>query len=183
MKPKDDHARERPVLMAVIGAAHGVSGEVRVKSFTQDPLSLGDYGPLSAADGRAFTVSSIRPAKTVVVVRFREIGDRTAAEALSGTELFVPRARLPADLEEDEFYYADLVGLEARTPDGVVLGRIVAVHDFGAGEVIEVKGGKGVSMIPFTRVAVPKVALAEGHVLIDPLAAGLLDEDGGEGAS
>src|SRR5690606_18320146 len=96
--------------MAVIGAPHGIRGEVRVKTFTGDPLALGDYGPLRAADGRKFTVASIRPAKNVVVVRFKEITSRDAAEAVTGIELFIDRAALPDDLEDDEFYHADLIG-------------------------------------------------------------------------
>ena len=107
MKPKN------PVQMAVIGAAHGIKGELRVKPFTGDPLALADYGPLYASDGRAFEVETIRPAGEVVVVRFKAVGDRTTAERLTGTELFVDRSVLPAE-EEDEFYHADLVGLAVR---------------------------------------------------------------------
>jgi 16S rRNA processing protein RimM len=100
------------ILMAIIGAAHGIKGEVRVKSFAADPTALGDYGPLRARDGRVFTVKTVRPAKEVVIVRFAEVADRNVAETLSGVELYVDRAALPDDLEEEEFYHADLVGLE-----------------------------------------------------------------------
>ncbi len=169
---------ENPVLMGVIGAAHGIRGEVRVKSFTQDPLALGDYGALSTQDGRSFTIADIRPAKTVVVARFKEVRDRDAAEALAGTELFVERALLPQDLDEDEFYYADLIGLEIRDLEGAAIGKVAAVHDFGAGDIIEMRRTNGGSvMIPFTRTAVPTVALKDGHIVVDPQAAGLLGDD------
>jgi 16S rRNA processing protein RimM len=169
---------ENPVLMGVIGAAHGIRGEVRVKSFTQDPLALADYGALSTQDGRTFTIADIRPAKTVVVARFKEVRDRDAAEALAGTELFVERALLPQDLDEDEFYYADLIGLEIRDLEGAAIGKVAAVHDFGAGDIIEMRRTSGGSvMIPFTRTAVPTVALKDGHIVVDPQAAGLLGDD------
>ena len=109
---------QNPVQMAVIGAAHGIKGELRVKTFTGDPLALGDYGPLYARDGRAFEIIDIRPANTVVVVRFKGVSDRNAAEALTGTELFVDRSMLPDDGEEDEFYHADLIGLAVRDETG-----------------------------------------------------------------
>src|SRR5882762_1653622 len=95
---------QNPVLMAVIGAAHGIKGELRVKTFTGDPLALDGYSPLFSKDGRRFEVMEIRPQGTVVVVRFKGVGDRNAAEALSGTELFVDRAALSADLDAEEFY-------------------------------------------------------------------------------
>ena len=109
---------QNPVQMAVIGAAHGIKGELRVKTFTGDPLALADYGPLYARDGRAFEIADIRPANEVVVVRFKGVDDRNAAEALTGTELFVDRSALPEDMDEDEFYHADLVGLAVRDETG-----------------------------------------------------------------
>src|SRR5690606_953553 len=125
---------EKTVQMAVIGAPHGVKGEVRVKTFTGDPLALGDYGPLRSADGRTFTVAAIRPAKTVVVVRFREIAGREAAEAVTGTELFIDRSALPDDLDDDEFYHADLIGLAVRDETGASIGKVAAVQNFGGGD-------------------------------------------------
>lgn len=171
---------QNPVQMAVIGAAHGIKGELRVKTFTGDPLALADYGPLFAKDGRAFQILDIRPAGSVVVVRFKGIGDRTAAEALSGTELFVDRSMLPDDGEEDEFYHADLIGLEVRDETGAV-GRVVAVHNFGGGDILDVTlaGRKGV-LIPFTQAAVPEVSIAEGFVRVDPSAAGLVEDEDDE---
>ncbi|PBB97483.1 ribosome maturation factor RimM [Mesorhizobium sp. WSM3862] len=171
---------ENPVQMAVIGAAHGIKGELRVKTFTGDPLALADYGPLHTKDGRAFQILDIRPAGTVVVVRFKGVSDRNTAEALAGTELFVDRSVLPDDGEEDEFYHADLVGLEVRDDTGVI-GRIVAVHNFGGGDILDVTlaGRKGV-LIPFTQAAVPHVSIADGFVQVDPLAAGLADDEESE---
>lgn len=173
---------EKPVQMAVIGAPHGVRGEVRVKTFTSDPVALGDYGPLHAADGRTFTIADIRPAKTVVVVRFREIATREAAEAANGTALFVDRSALPDDLDEEEFYHADLIGLAVRDETGERLGTVTAVHDFGAGDIVEVAlAGRGTVMIPFTAAAVPTVSVAGGHVIVDRAAAGLLDDEDTDG--
>ncbi|MCV0394217.1 MAG: ribosome maturation factor RimM [Rhizobiaceae bacterium] len=165
-----------PVLLGVIGAPHGVRGEIRVKPFTADPLSLGDYGPLSDAQGRRLTVEAIRPAKSVVVVRFKEITTREAAEALNGVELFVDRSALPAADDEDEFYHADLIGLEARDETGAPLGRVTAFHDFGAGDIMEIMpvSGRAV-LVPFTRVAVPVVDIQAGTVVVDRQAAGLDD--------
>lgn len=168
---------ENPVQMAVIGAPHGVKGEVRVKTFTGDPLALGDYGPLRSADGRTFTVTAIRPAKTVVVARFREVDSREAAEAVTGLELFIERAALPDDLDEEEFYHADLIGLSVRDDTGAVIGKVTAVQNFGGGDIVEatISGRRGV-MIPFTLAAIPEISIAEKFIRIDPAAAGLIDD-------
>jgi 16S rRNA processing protein RimM len=178
MKPQN------PVQMAVIGAAHGIKGELRVKTFTSDLLALGDYGPLYAEDGRVFEIEDIRPAGDVVVVRFKGIRDRTVAERLTGTALFVDRAVLPAE-EEDEFYYADLVGLTVRDETDAETGRVTAVQNYGGGDILEItfRGRKGV-LIPFSQAAVPEVDIAQGFVRIDTIAAGLAedtDEDGQPG--
>lgn len=167
-----------PIQMAVIGAAHGIKGELRVKAFTGDPLALGDYGPLYAADGRAFKIVDIRPANTVVVVRFKGLGDRNAAEALAGTELFVDRSMLPDDGDADEFYHADLVGLAVRDDTGAAIGKVVAVHNFGGGDILDVTlGGRKGVLIPFTRAAVPEVSVTEGFVRVDPASAGLVEDE------
>jgi 16S rRNA processing protein RimM len=172
---------ENPVQMAVIGAPHGIRGELRVKTFTGEPEALGDYGPLYTQDGRAFEVASIRAAGNMAVVRFAEVGDRNAAEALTGTELFVDRSVLPEPEEEDEFYHADLIGLDVRDDSGAVLGKVLAVQNFGGGDILDlmIGGRKGV-LIPFTQAAVPEVTIAEGFIRIDPVAAGLVD-DGDDG--
>ena len=162
---------ERPVLMAVIGAPHGVRGQVRVKSHTGDPLALGDYGPLFDADGNAFEVTDIRPAKTVVVVTFKGIRGRDAAEKLKDRELFVDRSRLPdGELDEDEFFIDDLVGLDAVDAAGAVVGRVVAVHNFGADDMIEVQPTSGgrTALYPFTRAVVPEIDFDAGRLVLVP---------------
>ncbi len=172
---------EKSVQMAVIGAPHGVKGEVRVKTFTGDPLALGDYGPLRAADGRIFTVAAIRPAKTVVVVRFKEIASREAAEAVTGTELFIDRSALPDDLDDDEFYHADLIGLAVRDETGSSIGKVAAIQNFGGGDIVEVAlAGRRTVMIPFTLAAIPEISVRDGFIRIDSAGAGLVDEDDGE---
>ena len=169
---------KNPVQMAVIGAPHGVKGEVRVKTFTADPLALGDYGPLFTKDGRSFEVVDIRPANTVVVVRFKQVKDRNAAEALTGAELFVDRSALPDEGEEDEFYHADLVGLAVRDETGAEIGKIAAVQNFGGGDVLELAmAGRKDVLIPFTQAAVPVVDIEGGFIEVDAVAAGLVDED------
>lgn len=172
---------ENPIQMAVIGAAHGIRGELRVKTFTADPLALGDYGPLYSRDGRAFEVIDIRPANTVVIVRFKNVNDRSAAEALAGTELFVDRSALPDDGEEDEFYHADLIGLAVQDETGATIGKVTAVHDFGGGDILEIvhEGRKGV-LIPFTQASVPEIDIRAGFLRVDTAAAGL-GEDTSEG--
>ena len=174
---------KNPVRMATIGAAHGIRGEVRVKTFTGDPMALGDYGPLRDENGRAYTVAALRPAKTVLVARFREIASREAAEAAAGTALYVDRSALPDDLDEDEFYHADLIGLAVRDETGGEIGRIAAVQNFGGGDIVEVALAAGrTAMVPFTLAAIPEIAVRDGFVRVDSLAAGLAgeDEDGDE---
>ena len=168
---------DNPVQLAVIGAAHGIKGEVRVKTYTGDPMDLGSYGLLYDASGKSYEVLSIRPSKTVVVVRFAGVEDRNAAEALNGKELYVDHAQLPQDLDEDEFYYTDLIGLAVRDSAGVSYGKVSAVFNFGGGDVLEIKeSGKKPVMIPFTLTSVPEILMEEGAILIDPLAAGLVDD-------
>lgn len=167
-----------PVKMAVIGAAHGIRGEVRVKTFTADPLGLADYGPLYARDGRAFEIVSIRPQATVVVVQFRGTNDRNAAEALNGIELFVDRSALPDDLEDEEFYHADLVGLAVRDTAGDIVGKVRAVLNYGGGDILEVSmDNDDDALIPFTKAAIPDVSVSGGYVVVDPVAAGLVTGD------
>lgn len=168
---------DNPVQLAVIGAAHGIKGEVRVKTYTGDPMDLGSYGLLYDASGKSYEILSIRPSKTVVVVRFAGVEDRNAAEALNGKELYVDHAQLPQDLDEDEFYYTDLIGLTVRDSAGVTYGKVSAVFNFGGGDVLEIKeSGKKPALIPFTLASVPEILMEEGAILIDPLAAGLIDD-------
>ncbi|CAN7524083.1 16S rRNA processing protein RimM [Neorhizobium galegae] len=174
---------ENPVLMATIGAAQGLRGEVRVRTYTADPTALGDYGNLHSEDGRIFEILEIREAKNVAIVRFRGINDRNAAEALAGLELFIERDNLPDDeLEEDEFYYADLEGLEAVDQEGKSYGTVSAVYDFGAGDLLELKGpGRRPALIPFSEAAVLEIDLEGGKIVIDPQAAGLAENPEDDG--
>ncbi len=169
---------KNPVLMGTIGAAHGLRGEVRVKSFAAEPAAIGDYGHLHAEDGRSFEVLEVREAKNVVIVRFRGINDRNAAEALNGLDLYVERDNLPDDdLDDDEFFYADLEGLEALDGEGKSYGTVTGVFDFGAGDLLELKGpGKRPVLIPFSEWSVLEIDLDAGTMLVDPLAAGLVDD-------
>ena len=169
---------ENPVQLGVIGAPHGIKGEVRVKTFTEDPTALGDYGPLTTEDGATLTVRSVRPSKTVLIVRFKDVQDRNAAEMLNGKGLFVERDALPDDLDEEEFYHADLIGLEVRDDAGETIGKITAVQNFGAGDMLEVRprGGQSV-FIPFTRLAVPTVDFDKGIVTVNREMAGLIDKE------
>jgi len=173
---------ENPVLMGIVGAAQGLRGEVRVKSFTEDPMAIGEYGTLYGEDGRPFEILDIRPHKEMVVIRFRGINDRNQAEALNGTELYVERDVLDdEELDEDEYFYADLEGLEARDRDGNSWGIVTAIFDFGAGDILELtKQGKRSQLIPFSEAAVLEIDLDGGSILIDPVAAGLIDSEGPE---
>ncbi|WP_102960696.1 ribosome maturation factor RimM [Mangrovicella endophytica] len=166
------------VLLGVIGAAHGLKGEVRVRSFTDDPESLGAYGPLHDAEGNRYTVRSARLQKTVVVVRFEEVRDRSAAERLNGRELFVDRSALPEEEDEDDFYQSDLVGLSVVTVGGQAVGTLIGFHDFGAGEIAEIQPEKGPSvLIPFSQAAVPEIDIKRGVIVVEPFAAGLESSD------
>jgi len=166
-----------PVLMAVIGAAHGIKGELRVKTFTGEAMALGEYGPLFARDGRVFEIADIRPQGTVVVVRFKGVADRNAAEALTGTELFVERGMLPTELAEEEFYHTDLVGLAVVDTSGVTIGTVGAVLNFGAGDILEISGpGLKGALVPFTKAAIPLVDLSARTIRVDRIAAGLVDD-------
>lgn len=173
---------KNPVLMAVIGAAHGIKGEVRVKTFTGDPTALADYGPLFDSQGRAFEILDIRPQGNVVVVRLKGVGDRNAAEALNGTELFVERGSLSDQLEDEEFYHADLVGMDVVDERGDGIGRVSAVQNYGAGDILEIKGpGLNGVLVPFTKAAVPVVDVAMRTIRIDSAAAGLVEDVDGDG--
>ncbi len=165
--------------MAQIGGAHGLRGEVKLKSFTGDPMAVADYAPLTSEDGASFEIEALRPAKGHLVARFRGIEDRTSAERLANVRLFVPRERLPP-LAADEFYHADLIGLSAVKADGTEIGTVVAVHDFGAGDILELaprgsatRGsgtrGSGTSiMVPFTAAFVPSVDISRGRIVVVP---------------
>ncbi|UXN06529.1 ribosome maturation factor RimM [Bartonella sp. HY761] len=167
----------KPVLLARIGAAHGIKGEVRIKSFTSDPLALGDYGTLYDANGNNIKILSLRPQKDMLVARLAGIDSREKAEGLNGKEIFVERDQLPADLEEDEFYLEDLIGLAVHDLDNTPIGKVRSLYNFGAGDLIEMsdKTGKLV-FIPFTQAAIPTIDIAGGKIIIDPVLAGLVSE-------
>lgn len=170
---------ENPILMGTIGAAQGLRGEVRVKSYTIDPTAIGDYGHLHTEDGRSFEVLEVREAKNVVVVRFRGVNDRNTAETLNGLELYIDRDNLPdEELDEDEFFYADLEGLEAVDTQGRSHGTVTGIFDFGAGDLLELKGpGKRPVLIPFSEAAVLEIDVDGGRLVIDAFAAGLEEEE------
>jgi 16S rRNA processing protein RimM len=156
------------ICVARIGAAHGVRGAVKLWTFTEDPFAVKAYGPLSTKDGaRHFEVTSAREAKDHLVATFEGVTTRDEAERLNGIELYVPREKLPAT-EDDEYYHADLIGLAAVTTADEPLGRVVAIHNFGAGDIIEIAPPSGTTMLlPFTNAVVPTVDIAGGRVVIE----------------
>ena len=150
-----------------------------MKPFTQNPADVVAYGPLTSADGRVFEIKAARPAAgtspDMLVVQFDGIVTRNAAEALNGTELFVPRERL-GETEADEYFHADLIGLAAVTAAGQALGTVIRVENYGAGDLLEIAPRRGETLlVPFTKAIVPEVDLAGGRVVIDP-PPGLLDD-------
>jgi 16S rRNA processing protein RimM len=157
------------VCLGQIGAAHGLRGEVRLHSFTSDPRAIAGYGPLETDDGRIFEIESLRPAKDHFVARFSGIRGRNAAEQLKNTKLYVPRERLPEPQQADEFYYADLVGLTVVNRSGERLGTVAAIHNFGAGDLIEVRtdSGGATEMVPFDALNVPAVDVGAGRIIVD----------------
>jgi 16S rRNA processing protein RimM len=156
------------VCVARIGAAHGVRGAVKLWTFTEDPFAVRHYGPLQTKDGkRQFEVAQAREARDHLVATFKGVSTRDEAERLNGIELYVAREKLPAT-DEDEYYHADLIGLAAVTTTGDALGRVVAIHNFGAGDIIEITPPKGTTMLlPFSNAVVPEVDLAGGRVVIE----------------
>jgi 16S rRNA processing protein RimM len=156
------------VCVARIGAAHGVRGAVKLWTFTEDPFAVKAYGPLSSKDGtRQFELVHAREARDHLVATFKGVTTREEAERLNGVELYVAREKLPAT-EDDEYYHADLIGLAAVTTADQPLGRVIAIHNFGAGDIIEIAPPQGATMLlPFTNAVVPTVDLAGGRVVIE----------------
>ncbi|WP_101068776.1 ribosome maturation factor RimM [Roseovarius salinarum] len=160
---------ERVCLGAVAGA-YGVRGEVRLKSFTAVPEDIAAYGPLETEDGtRRFEITLTGHAAKALTARLDGVRDKTAADALRGTRLYAPRDRLPA-LPEDEFYHADLIGLDVHDTGGARLGRVRAVHNHGAGDLLEIHGAGLTTpvLLPFTETTVPTVDLDAGRIVADP---------------
>ena len=159
------------IFIAALAGAHGVRGECKLKSFAGQPGDAFAYGPFLDEQGRVLLTPKIwKPTKDGFIVRFAEALDRDKAQALKGTRLYIPRAALP-ELDEDEFYHTDLIGLEVQALDGAPMGTLKAVHDFGASDLLEITGTpdrKGSWMLPFTRQFVPHISLAEGVITIDP---------------
>ena len=164
-------AAERRILVGVVGAPHGVRGEVRVKSFTADPPALGAYQPLTdAAGARVFVAETLRRIKDdMLVVKFAGVDERNAAQAITGVQLFAPRAALP-EPSEDEFYHADLIGLSAVTRGGEALGEVVALRNFGAGDILEIlpAPGQPTLLLPFTKSSAPEIDFPNHRIVIEP---------------
>ncbi|UEM02086.1 ribosome maturation factor RimM [Skermanella rosea] len=166
---KPDATGARVCVGQIVGV-HGVRGLVKLKSFTGDPAAIADYNPLTDHTGtRRFTVELQSAMKDYWLARVQGVADRTAAEALRGVLLHVERDRLPPPEDEDEFYHADLIGLPVLRPDGERIGTVVALHDFGGGDMLEVAlPDRRTAMVPFTRAIVPVVDVAGGRIVADP---------------
>jgi 16S rRNA processing protein RimM len=165
-RPND--GRETRVCVAQIGAAHGLRGGVHLRSFTEEPDAFAQYGPLETEDGtRRLEIDSVKPSKDGFTVRFVGVTRREQAEALRNLNLYVDRDRLPA-ADEDEFYFADLIGLTAFTPEGEALGEVIAMHNFGAGDIVELKlaADGTTTMLLFDRATVPEVDIAGGKIVV-----------------
>lgn len=165
-----DEGAKRVCLGRVIGA-RGLSGEIRIKTFTQDPLAIGGYGPLQdVAGGRQFEISDVKAAKNGVVARLKGVSTRAQADALKGVEFYLDRARLPDMEDGSTFYFEDLVGLVAINDNGSALGQVISVQNFGAGDLLEVRpatGGASV-LVPFTSEIVPDIDIEAGWMLMLP---------------
>jgi 16S rRNA processing protein RimM len=161
----------RLIAVGVFGAAHGVRGEVRIKTFTADPAAIAAYGLLYDAPGaRAFNIVALRLLKSdMVVAKLEGVSDRKTAERLEGVELFARREKLPAP-QDDEFYHADLVGLKAMSTEGGEIGRVVALRNFGAGDILEIAptGGGDTMLLPFTKAVATLIDIAGGRIVIAP---------------
>jgi 16S rRNA processing protein RimM len=156
------------ICVARIGAAHGVRGAVKLWTFTEDPMAVMQYGPLATRDGaRKFEIAHAREAKGHLVATLKDVATREEAERLNGLELYIPRSKLPAT-DADEYYHADLIGLSAVNAAFEPIGRVTAIHNFGAGDIIEIAPAHGATMLlPFSNAVVPTVDLAAGRVVIE----------------
>ncbi len=158
------------VCMGAIMGAFGVRGEVRLKSFCADPAAMGDYGPLTSEDGRLeFSVKITRGIKNGFAARLTGVNTKEQADDLKGTKLYAPREVLP-ELPDDEFYHADLIGLEVLDTGGELLGKVRSVQNHGATDILEIfaPGRKTTALLPFTKEAVPTVDLKAGRIIADP---------------
>lgn len=168
------------ILVAQIGGAFGVKGEVKITAYTADAQSLKDYSPLLDAHGKpALTIISARPDKNGLVAKVKELSTKEEADAARGRKLYIPRERLP-EPDEDEFYLADLIGLEGRDPEGKVLGKVKSVQNFGADDMLEITPAEGgpTWYLPFTKAAVPDIHPSEGWLrIVMPTEVSERDED------
>ena len=161
--------KNRRILLGAVAGPHGVRGEVRIRTFTAEEENIAAYGPLTDETGaRRLTILSARVSKPgMIVARCAEVKTREDAEKLAGLQLYAPREALPELADEEEFYVADLVGLEATTDEGRALGRVTQVHNFGAGDLLEIKGATGGALLtPLTLAAVPVVDVAGGRIVV-----------------
>jgi 16S rRNA processing protein RimM len=158
------------VCLGQIGAPHGVRGEVRLRSFTAEPEAIAAYGPLQTEDGRAIEIEALRPAKDHFVAALAGVHDRDAAAQLASAKLYAPRERLPQLADPEEFYYADLIGLAVVDRRGEPIGSVVAIHNFGAGDLIEVRLDltDRTELLAFNASTVPNVDIAAGTIVIEP---------------
>ena len=165
--PSGDANGNRDTMRICVGAvagAHGVKGDVRIKTFTENPMDIAAYGALSDEAGQnTFEILNTYPDKMGARVRFRNVTSRSQAEALKGTRLYVERDHLP-ELDEEDFYHADLIGLTAVTVQGEKLGMVKAVHNFGSADLLEIEG----QFIPFTKINVPEIDFKLGKLTVIP---------------
>ena len=183
-RPMTSKPQSRLILLGRIGAAHGIKGDVSIKTFTGAPEAIGSYGPLTDKVGsKTFKVKVVRVTpKGGVIARIHGIGDRNGAEALNGTDLYVERARLPK-AKDGEYYHADLLGLKAVTPEGVEFGTVVAIENFGAGDLLEIRlnAATQTEYVPFTNACVPEIDVANGRAtIIMPVMTGEPEPKSGE---
>lgn len=160
---------EEMICVGAIAGAFGVTGEVRLKSFCTEPTDIASYGPLLSEDGkRHFNITLTRPVAGGLGARIAGVASKEAADALRGTSLFVPRDKLPK-LPDDEFYHADLIGLQAFDPGGEPIGKVMAIYNHGAGDILEISpnGHKSALLVPFTMAFVPNVDLASGRIVVN----------------
>lgn len=160
---------EELICLGVITAAHGIRGEVKVKSFTGSPRDIDSYGPLRDQSGsRSFVIKVTGRAQDDLRVKIEGCDDRNSAEALKGTSLYVQRNSLPV-LEEEEFYQADLIGLAVKTTSGQLIGEVAALYNFGAGDLIEIKVNGKLEMLPFTKQYVPEIDIKNRYIIVQEL--------------
>ncbi len=163
-----DQSKPHRILLGQITGAHGIRGDILVRTFTGEPAAIAAYGPLTDAAGtKSFKLRIVRVTDKGVVARLDGVTDRNGAEAVRGQELYVERSKLPAT-DDTEYYHADLIGLAAEAPDGTLIGRVVAVQNFGAGDLLEIEltGGTATEYVQFTNANVPEVDLAAKRVVV-----------------